>query len=94
MRLEDNARGYLELIPWIPDGGEDTESFPAGCSLFRGSFGSILPECSFSLCCDAELLKVKVQLTATNSSKLKSHYCQLSFAAMCQRGILTSKLAC
>lgn len=41
-----------------------------------------------------QLLKVKVQLTATNSCKFKSHYRQLSFAGMCQRGILTSKLAC
>lgn len=46
------------------------------------------------LCFNAELLKVKVQLTATNSSKFESHYCQLSFAGSCQRGILTRKLAC
>lgn len=37
---------------------------------------------------------MNVQLTATNSSKFKSHYSQLSFAGVCQGGILTSKLAC
>lgn len=94
LRLEDNTRGYLELISLIPDGREDTECFPSCQLSFQKEIWDHLMWINLFLCFNAELLKVKVQLTATNSSKFESHYCQLCFAGSCQRGILTRKLAC